>query len=309
MEYQRLGSSDMTVSKITLGTGNLRINYGDPPDDAELIATIHKALDLGINFFDTADIYDNGHAEEVLAEALGNRRNEVFIATKVGLRYKNKKYVIDLSKEYIKKAIENSLRRLKTDRIDLYQAHWPDISNPLAGTFEALNECVEAGKIRCIGIANFDLAQLVRSCKYSLLSSHQIPLNLFKREYEIQIIPYCYKQNIALLVSCPLAKGLLNGQYHQDSEFTDEFRESDPMFKGATFQRNLAIVERLKHFAVSRNRTMSQLAIAWVLSHPAITSVVCDAQSPEKIKEYIKAINWKLNQEELAQIELLYNIG
>ena len=309
MEYQRLGTSELNVSKITYGCGTLKRNAGGFVDDKELIATIHHALDQGINFFDTADIYDGGHVEEVLARALGNRRKQVYIATKVGLRYRNKKYSIDLSKTHVKYSIEQSLRRLDTDVIDLYQAHWPDLVNPLSGTFEALNECVEEGKIRYIGIANFELKHLIKSSKYSLLTSHQIPLNLFKREYEIQIIPYCYKQNIALIAYAPLAKGLLNGHLHNQNQLNEDRYNSDPMFKGKTYAKNLAIVERLQQFARARHKTIRQLAIAWVLAHHSVTTVVCNANHSEKLGEQIQAVQWKLSQDELAQIELLYNLG
>lgn len=306
MEYQRLGTTDFKVSKIALGSGALGNKMWGSITESESITTIHKALDSGINFFDTADIYGKGRSEEILAKALGKNRKNIFIATKVGLCYKNKKYAINLSKDYIKQAIEKSLKRLKTDRIDLYQTHWPDLNNPLSGTFEALNECMEEGKIRHIGISNYNLSQIKMSTKHALITSQQVPLNMFKRDYQIQVMPCCYKENIALIAYGPFAKGFLRGDFNAQTQFPDAVRASNPMFNGDTFLRILAIVQRLKQFSVARYRTISQLAIAWVLSHTAVTTTVCEVEHPKQIEELALAVDWHLNQEDLARIELLF---
>lgn len=309
MEYQRVGTTDVRLSKIGFRCGSKGFNNSNICNEKSQIETIQKALDLGINFFDTADIYCNGQAEKILSKGLGSHRKKVFISTKVGLRYENKRYTTNLSKEYIKEAIEQSLRRLKTDVIDFYQAHWPDTNTPLSETFAAFNECVEEGKVRFIGISNFSLDLLKQCSKYSLLASHMIPLNFFKRESEIQVMPHCYRSNIAVLASNPLALGLLRGNYNINTKFDKEFLENNPMLKGATFRRNLVIVERLKSFCSNHNKSINELAIAWVLAHTAVTSTTCSASTPEEITEQVNAINWKLSQEELAQIELLYNFG
>lgn len=309
MEYQRLGSSDLYVSRFTLGCNLLDSNLVGIRDEKSIISTIHKALDLGINFFDTSSLCQDGYAERLLGKALENHRKNVYLSVKVGIRYVNKKYMIDLSKEYIKTEIEGSLQRLKIDTIDLYQAHWPDNNTPFSETFEALNECVEEGKIRYIGISNFDLAQLKASCKFSRIIAEQIPLNLLKREYEVQIIPHCYKENIALLAYNPLAKGLMGEKDIHHSHLSENALNHDPLLNGENSQRLVKVIERLRHFAAIRNRKLNQLAMAWVISHPAITTIVHECTCFNELEENIKALNWLLSQEELAQIELLLTMN
>ncbi len=309
MEYQRLGSSDLSVSRFTLGCNLLDSNLEGIRDEKSIISTVHKALDLGINFFDTSGLCQDGYAERLLGKALENHRKNVYFSVKVGIRYVNKKYVIDLSKEYIKSEIEESLRRLKIDTIDLYQAHWPDYNTHFSETFEALNECIEEGKVRYIGISNFELPQLKASCKFSRIIAEQIPLNLLKREYEVQIVPHCYKENIGLIASNPLAKGLMSEKEIQRDQLTESTLNHDPLLNGENSQRLIKVIERLRHFAAIRNRKLNQLAMAWVISHPAITTVVQECVCSSELEDNIKATNWFLGQEELAQIELLLNMN
>ncbi len=308
MEYQRLGSSDLTVSRFTLGCNLLDANAGIR-DEKSIISTIHKALDLGINFFDTSSWSQDGYAERLLGKALENHRKNVYLSAKVGIRYINKKFVIDLSKEHIKSEIEESLRRLKVDTIDLYQAHWPDYNTNFSETFEALNRCIEDGKIRYVGVSNFDLQQLKASCKFSRIIAEQIPLNLLKREYEVQIIPHCYKENIGLIAYNPLVKGLMSEKDFQHEPHVENSLNHDPLFNGENSPRLIKVIERLRHFAAIRNRKLSQLAIAWVISHPAITTIVQECTCVSELDENIKALNWSISQEELAQIELLLNMN
>ena len=305
MQYRKLGKSDLKVSEIAFGCWAIGGWMWGPADDNESIQAIQRALELGINFFDTADIYGHGHSEEILASALENRRREVIIATKVGVRYENKKFRIDLSPEYIKQALDASLKRLRTDYIDLYQVHWPDLNTPLEVTFEALNECVKQGKIRYIGVSNFNSEQLIESLKYSKIISHQPPLNLFKRDYEISVIPYCFKENIGVIPYSPMAKGLLTGKYQSDAVLEDMARAGDPLFKGRAFKRNLAIIEALKRFAEKSNKNVAQLAIAWVLSHPAVTAVLCGARCSTQIETSVGAVGWRFSQKELSKIETI----
>lgn len=309
MEYQRLGSSDLTVSRFTVGCNLLDSNHEGFRDEKSITSTIHKALDLGINFFDTSSLCQDGYAERLLGKALENHRKNVYLSVKIGVRYVNKKYVIDLSEEYIKSEIEESLRRLKVDTIDLYQAHWPDNNTHFAETFEALNKCVEDGKVRYIGVSNFDLQQLKTSCKFCRIIAEQIPLNFLKREYEVQIVPHCYKENIGLIAYNPLAKGLLSEKAILPDQLGENSLNHDPLLNGENSQRLLKVIERLRHFAAIRNRKLSQLAMAWVISHLAITTVVQECAGLSELEENVKAANWGLSQEELAQIELLLNMN
>lgn len=307
MEYQKLGTSDLNVSRIALGCGEICDRNGAPPEPGQLTRAIHRALDLGINFFDTADINDCGHAEEILGQALGSRRNHVFIATKVGIRYLNKKYIIDLSGEHIAHAVDESLRHLKIDCLDLYQIHWPDLNTPLSETFAALNKCLETGKIRHIGLANFDLARLKPSCKFSRIISNQIPLNLFKRDYEIQVIPHCYRENIGLISYLPLAKGLVRRQILGITDDASQPTAHDSDSKDLKLARNLTQLKRLQQFAASRNKSLRQLALAWVLSHQAINTLVCDVPDFLELEAGLNSHFWYFDQEELAQIDLILN--
>jgi aryl-alcohol dehydrogenase-like predicted oxidoreductase len=309
MKYQRLGSSDLKVSEIGLGCAMTHLPNDTGVDEKKIIATVHKALDLGISFFDTSDICQTGLTEPILAQALGKQRKNLTLGTKVGLRYLNKKFTIDLSKKYIKTAVEVSLKRLKTDMIDLYQVHWPDMNNSLAGTFEALNECREEGKIRYFGVSNFDLNQLESGRKYSLIASHQIPLNLFKREYEIKLLPYCFKENIAVIAYNPLAQNSLKSRSDEQEPFATEFEGNISMFNGDALNRNRAVIESLRKFAAIRNKKIDELAMAWVLAHTAVTTTISEATSPEEISLHEKATEWILDQEELAKIELLMNVA
>lgn len=305
MLYRKLGTSKLEVSEIGFGCWAIGGWMWGTADDKESTKAIQAALDLGINFFDTADIYGHGHSEKILADALGKKRKEVVIATKGGAYFENKKICVNLSAEYIKKAVDSSLKHLRTDYIDIYQPHWPDTNTPLEETFRALNECVAQGKIRYIGVSNFNLNQLSESMKYSKIISHQPPLNFLKRDYEVAVIPYCYKENIGVVTCSPLAKGLLTGKYNPDASLSDMTRSSDPLFRGDTFKRSLAIVERLKKMAAESHKTVAQLAIAWVLSHPAISSAICGARNHHQVKENVGAVGWQLSQKQLSKIEII----
>ena len=305
MQYRKLGKSELEISQIAFGCRAIGGWIYGNADDKDSIYGIQGALDAGINFFDTADIYGQGHSETILARALGKKRKGVIISTKGGVRFENKKFNTDLSSEYIKKAIDASLKRLRTDYIDLYQPQWSDPKTPLEETFKALNECVKKGKIRYIGISNFDSNQILDSIKLSKIVAHQTPLNLFKRESEVVVIPQLFKHNISVLAYAPLAKGLLTGKYTLNSELFDMDRSSDPLFRGETFKRNIRIVKRLKKFAAERHRSITELAIAWVLAHPGVTSALCGARCHSQITESARAVDWQLQQSELSEIDTI----
>lgn len=303
MEYRTLGSTGLKVSVVGLGCWAIGGGWWGPVNDSDSVATIHKAMDLGINFFDTADIYGFGHSEKILARALGERRKEVIVATKVGLRWNSKGQIKnDLSREYILKEVDESLKRLHTDYIDLYQAHWPAPNTPIEETVEALVTCVEAGKVRYIGASNLSPEQLAEYRKYGPIETLQPPLNLFERYAEVQLLPICYKENIGVLSYGTLCRGLLTAKFKPDHIFKDQVRARDPLFQGVTFQRNLAIVDRLKTMAEGNKRTVGQLAVAWVLAHPAISIALCGARHPDQIAESAGGVNWELTDEDLKRI-------
>ncbi|MFQ5824434.1 MAG: aldo/keto reductase [bacterium] len=304
MEYRILGSTGLKVSAVSLGTWTMGGRWWGPANDADSILAIQKAVDLGINFFDTADVYGLGHSEKILAQALGDKRKDVIIATKGGLRWNNKGQIKnDLSREYIFKAVDESLKRLQTDYIDLYQAHWPDPNTSVEESVGALVACVNAGKVRFLGASNLSPEQLVEYRKYGPIETLQPPLNLFERQAEVQLLPFCYKENIGVFSYGALCRGLLTGKFKLDQVFKVQVRVRDPLFQGLTFRRNWAIVDKLKTMAKENERTVAQLAVAWVLAHVGVSSALCGARSPDQITESAGGADWVLSPEDLLRIE------
>lgn len=306
MFYKQLGKSDLRVSTICFGCWAIgKWGWGSDVNDKDSIAAIHKALDLGINFFDTADVYGRGYSEQLLAKALGRRRKYVIIATKVGNRWDESVRIWgDLSKKYILKSVENSLKRLKTDVIDLYQVHRPDENTPIQETMETLVSCVNEGKIRYIGLSNQTPEQISEYLNYGLVVSLQPPLSMFYRYSEVQLLPLCQEKQIGVIPYSPLARGLLTGKFTKPVSFpVDDFRKSYFLFEERAVQRELPVIQALKTFAENDGRTISQLAIAWILAHPVITSVIVGAKKPVQIEETSAAFDWQLSQKDLKTVD------
>jgi aryl-alcohol dehydrogenase-like predicted oxidoreductase len=304
MLYRTLGSTGLEVSAVGLGTWTMGGRWWGPANDEDSIATIRKAIELGVNLFDTADVYGFGHSEKILAEGLGDRRKDVLVATKVGLRWNNKgKVRNDLSRGHILKAVDQSLRRLQTDYIDLYQAHWPDPNTPVEETVETLKECVDVGKVRYLGASNLSRDQLTEFRKFGSIETLQPPLNLFERQAELQLLPECYKENVGVLIYSPLCRGLLTGKFKADHVFKETIRKHDPLFQGETFRRNVAVVSALNKMAHEQNRSTAQLAIAWVLAHSAVSVALCGGRRPEQVIDNAGAADWRLSDEDLKRIE------
>jgi len=316
MEYRRLGDTDLEISEIGFGCWAMGGGWGQI-DDKESIAAARRALDLGMNFFDTADIYGFGHSEEVLAKALGARRKDVIVATKVGLAWDIHGCMFRASyRSHIMKGVEASLVRLKTDYIDLYQVHWPDPNTPFEETMRVMDDLVKVGKIRYIGVSNFTVPQIKKCLKARRIHSLQPPYNIFMREVEDELLPFCKKNGIGIVTYGPLAYGLLTGKYTKKTKFPkndwrsgelfDEPGDWQPhidLFHGEKFLRNLAIVEKLKKIAKRRGKTVGQLAIVWVLSNPAVTSAIIGAKRPSQVEENVGGAGWRLTGEELGEIQ------
>ncbi|RKY89764.1 aldo/keto reductase [candidate division KSB1 bacterium] len=308
MEYRQLGQSDLKISTVGFGCWAMgKYGWGADVDDNDSIRAVHRALELGINFFDTADIYGRGHSEEVLGKALGARRKDVIVATKVGNRWnpnRPEEVRVDLSREYILKAVDDSLRRLQTDYIDLYQIHRHDPNQPIAEIMATLVELVKQGKIRYIGTSNLSVPQLEEYLAHGPVVSIQPPLSLFVRHTEVQLLPFCQQHSVGVVVYSPLAMGLLTGKYSQPTKFPpNDFRANNFLFQGQTFKRNIAIVKALKDYAAEKNHTVAQLAVAWVLAHPAVTSAICGAKRPAQIEETAAASDWHLEESTLQDID------
>jgi aryl-alcohol dehydrogenase-like predicted oxidoreductase len=293
---------DPPLSRVALGTWAMGGRDWGESDDALSIRTIHAALDCGINVFDTAPAYGPAHAEELLGRALKGRRDEAFVATKVGVRWTEVRYYQDLTRASVREECESSLRRLGTDRIDLLQVHWPHDETPLEETMAALSELREEGRIRHIGVSNFDVPLLERARAAAEVAFLQPPFHLFFRGIEAEILPYCLEHGIATLVYGPLCKGLLTGKF-LDGSVPEDIRRKDPFFDPAVLPRLLEITARLKTVAGEAGITLAQLALSWTLSRPGVSSVIVGARSPEQIGENAKAGEIALGRDVLLAVE------
>jgi aryl-alcohol dehydrogenase-like predicted oxidoreductase len=300
METRRIGSLEVTV--VGLGCNN----FGGRIGEAATATVVHAALDAGINFFDTADIYGGTKSEEFLGRALRGRRAEAVIATKFGIKL-NEERPGGARPAYIRQAAEDSLRRLGIDCIDLYQLHRPDPDTPIADTLGALNALVQAGKVREIGCSNFSAEQLRESAEAAKggarFVSVQNEYSLLQREPESEVLAECARQGIAFLPYFPLASGLLTGKYRKGHPPPEGSRLSG----GGSFltEENLSRVEALLRFAEARGHTILELAFSWLLTRPAVASVIAGATKPEQIAANVGAAGWELNREELAEIDAI----
>ena len=304
MEMRRIGS--LEVSTVGLGCNN----FGWQVDEAATRRVVEAALEAGINFFDTADIYGGTQSEVFLSRALGGRRDRIILATKFGIP-------IDHARpggarpDYLRRAVEDSLRRLGTDRIDLYQLHRPDPATPLADTLGTLSELVQSGKVREIGCSNFSVAQL-RAAAGAVPSggagfvSVQNEYSLLHREPEADVLPECEHEDIAFLPYFPLASGLLTGKYRQGKPLPAGARiQAEGRFANLLTDRNLATVEALLAFAETRGHTLLDLAFSWLLARPAVASVIAGATSPAQIHSNASAAGWELTPADLAEVDAI----
>ena len=297
MEKRKIGS--LTVSLAGLGCNN----FGWRIDADGTAAVVSAAIEAGINFFDTADIYGGGQSEEYLGRALKGRREKVLIATKFGMKMADGKE--GAQPAYIRQAAEDSLRRLGTGYIDLYQIHKPDTSTPIADTLGALNELVKAGKVREIGCSNFSAAQLREASGVQGVAhfvSVQNNYSLFHREPEAEVLPECQHLGMAFLPYFPLANGLLTGKYRPGQPFPKSSRAEDGFGPKVFTEENLALAEQLRGFAESRGHTLLELAMAWLASKSAIASVIAGAKTPEQVKANAAAVAWRLTDADLAAV-------
>jgi aryl-alcohol dehydrogenase-like predicted oxidoreductase len=300
MDTRRIGS--LEVSIVGLGCNN----FGRRLDAGATSAVVDAALDAGINFFDTADVYGGTKSEEYLGRALGRRRDEVVVATKFGSAVDEQRK--GARPEYVRQAAEDSLRRLGTDRIDLYQLHRPDPQVPIEETLGALDELVRTGKVREIGCSNFSAEQL-RAAEGATREgaarfvSVQNEYSLLHREPQRGVLPECERAGIAFIPYFPLAKGLLTGKYRQGQHAPAGSRLQSQRGDRLLTDHNLAVVEELIEFSGSRGHTILELAFSWLLARPAVASVIAGATSPEQVRSNAAAAGWKLTVAELAEVD------
>jgi aryl-alcohol dehydrogenase-like predicted oxidoreductase len=304
MQKIKLGATDLKVSRVCLGTWQFGGEWGAIDED-DAIATVARARELGIDFFDTAQAYGFGASEDLLARALtGVPREEVAIATKGGLRKEGDELLRDSSPQWLRAGLEASLRYLRTDYVDLYQVHWPDPQTPFAETAAALEQFVQEGKVRYVGASNYAALQIAEFAMTRRLDTLQPPYHMLRREIEDTVLPYCREHDIGVLAYGPLAHGLLSGSFTRDSQLADDdWRAGSDLFSGASFERNLEIVERLSALAKELDITVAQLAIAWTLAHPAVHVAIVGARRPAHIEGAAPAAGVHLDSDTMARIE------
>ena len=310
MRYIQLGRSGLQVSRICFGTWQFGGDWGSVERD-EAIAAVRAALDQGVTFFDTAQAYGFGDSESLLAQALGDdiHRDDVVVATKGGLRQVDGGIERDASRDFLRQGVEASLRHLGVEAIDLYQVHWPDHDTPFEETGAALKELKEEGKVRHVGVSNFSPAEMDELSRTVEVETDQPPYNLFNRDIEADVLPWCREHDVGLLVYGPLSHGLLSGRFDPSNLADDDWRLGHEPFEGEALERNLEAIERLTEFAEQRGHTLPQLAVAWVLAQPGVHVAITGARRPAHIEGIAPAAEIQLSEDDLAEIDELAGAG
>jgi aryl-alcohol dehydrogenase-like predicted oxidoreductase len=317
MQTRTLGNSDLNITRVgygawAVGGSGWQFGWGSQNDN-DSIAAIHRSLELGVNWIDTAAVYGLGHSEEVVARALKTWSGpRPYIFSKCGLRWDDKGNVQKvLSRDSIRREIEDSLRRLSIDVIDLYQIHWPpDPDSPaLEEGWSTMADLKREGKVRWIGVSNFNVAQLKRAQAIAPVTSLQPPYSLVHREIEDTILPYCLREGIGVIVYSPMASGLLTGAMTRDRAAKlpkDDWRKDHPDFTEPNLSRNLALVDRLREIAGRHNRSIGEVAIAWTLHHPAVTGAIVGARNAKQAEGVMRAGDFRLTNDEVNEIESFF---
>jgi aryl-alcohol dehydrogenase-like predicted oxidoreductase len=310
VEYRHLGRSGLQVSVVGLGCNN----FGMRCDFDQSKAVVHRALDAGITLFDTADVYGGqGRSEEFLGKILKGHRQDVVIATKFGMKMGEGPHKSGGSRKYIMSAVEDSLRRLDTDYIDLYQMHRPDPETPIEETLRALDDLVRSGKVRYIGNSNYagwqvaEAHYVARQANLAPFISAQNEYNLLDRRIEAELVPACNKFGLQILPYFPLASGFLTGKYRQGQDLPAGTRlaNAGPMAARVLTDKNYEMLGKLEAFADARGKSMVDLAIGWLASLSHVGSVIAGATKPEQVDQNVAAGGWKLTAEELAEVDAL----
>ena len=311
MEKRRLGNSDLDITRLgfgawALGGAGWRFSWG-PQNDQDSIAAIRKALESGMNWIDTAAVYGLGHSEEVVGRSLEGLPHRPYVFTKCE-RVWNERGELggSLRAASLRRECEASLRRLKVDAIDLYQIHWPDPDADIEEGWTTLAKLKEEGKVRYIGVSNFNVSQMKRAQAIAPITSLQPPYSLLAREVEKEILPYCAQQNIGVIVYSPMRSGLLTGtmtRARAAALAADDWRRRDPDFQEPRLSRNLQLVELLRSIGERHGRTPGEMAIAWTSRNPAVTAAIVGLRSPQQVSGIIGAAEFRLSSEEIGEIE------
>jgi aryl-alcohol dehydrogenase-like predicted oxidoreductase len=311
MQKRKLGASDMEITPIgvgawAMGGGGWQFAWG-AQDDNESVEAIHAALDKGINWIDTAAIYGLGHSEEVAGRAVAGRSPRPLVFTKCGIVWNERREnVRTIEPESIRQEVERSLSRLKVDTIDLYQIHWPDPDKLVEAAWAMMAQLKQQGKVRYIGVSNFNADQMRRAQAIAPITSLQPPYSMISPEIEREILPYAQANNIGVIVYSPMKSGLLSGTMTRERVAAmpaDDWRQRTPFFKEPQLSRNLELAEFLKTIGRRHGRTAGEVAIAWTLRHPAVTAAIVGMRSAKQVEGVIGAAEFRLSADEIAEIE------
>ena len=316
MEYRPFGQTGIEVSAIGVGCWEIGGGYGSI-EEQEFTAAVHTALDLGITCFDTAEAYGFGASERSLAKALGDRRKDAIVVTKLGIGYKEAPNYRDSSRGRVMVSIEKSLKNLNTDYVDVYMVHWPDLNTPFEETMRALDDVVRQGKARAIGISNFRREQIETSMTTRRVDVAQYCWNMFDRRMDQEILPYCREHNMGVMAYGSLAYGLLSGTFHADMTFDEgDWRARQgrmgginlfqTMFGPDHFLNNIKAVEELKGLAAGYNKSLPQFALRWTLSHPAVSTALVGCRRAAEVEDNVGALGWDIRQEDFAEIDAIF---
>ena len=316
MRYRKLGRSGIEASAVALGAWAMGGWMWGGTDERESVRAVHAALDAGIDFIDTAPVYGFGLSEEIVGRAIADRRDDVVLATKCGLRWDTDKgtlkirdehYNLDiheyLGPESIREECEASLRRLQTDRIDLYQVHWPDTTTPIADTMAELVKLRDEGKIRAIGVSNVSMQQLNEYRAHGQIDTDQEKYSMLDRGMEGEKLPYCRENDIAVIAYSPMAMGLLTGKVGPERQFPDnDVRSRQPRFSQDNRRRVAELLEQIRPLAEAHGISFAQLAVAWAIHQPGVTHALVGARNEKQAKENAAAGDVELSEDELEQI-------
>jgi len=313
MEYRPFGRTDLQVSAIGFGCWEIGGTYGKI-DAAQFQQAVQHAIGAGVNCFDTAEDYGMGASEQALARALGTRRQEVYVVTKFGVGYTEAPNRRDSSRQRVMASIEKSLQHLQTDYVDVYLVHWPDVNTPFEETMRALDDIVQQGKARYIGVSNFRLAQLETCMRIRRVDVVQYGWNMFDRRMQAEIFPYCAAQQMGVMAYGSLAYGLLTGTFHAGMQFDENDWRSRAgqmgnlnlfrtLFGSDYFLRNLHAVEELKALAAEYHKTLPQFALHWTLSNPVISVALVGCRQASEVEENLGALGWSISAADMAAID------
>ncbi len=310
MNTRKLGYSDLELSEVgfgawAIGGGDWKFGWG-PQDDDESIAAMRRAVELGVNWIDTAAIYGLGHSEELVARTFEGHRDEIIIATKCSQVWDDSGDISTvLNRKSVMKECEDSLRRLKTEYIDLYQIHWPNDEDHLEEGWEVIGRLIEEGKVRYGGVSNFSASHMARAQSIHPIASLQPPYSMMRREVEGDEFDYCRGNDIGVIAYSPMQAGLLTGSFDMSRVADNDWRRMAEEFREPNLGINLEFVEELRPIAEKYDRTIAQLAIAWVLRLDVVTAAIAGARRPSQIEETVGGAGWKIDDEDLARIDEL----